>query len=267
MTIKAVLFDLDDTLCPEMAAERGALLAACALASNKHGVHAGALADRLSEHAGRLWGSWDQPGYYWSIGYSRWEGLWGPFDLPDQGLRHIEDWMPDYRRKSWSGALGDLGVSDDGLVSELIDAHHRERRARQTPYADTVPALRQLSGRYALAIVTNGSSAVQRSKIAVAGMESYFKSVVVSGEVGAGKPDARPFLAALKALGARPDEAVMVGDSPERDIAGAQAAGIRAVWVNREGAVPKGVQPDATITSLSPLPEVIERLARGSATD
>jgi putative hydrolase of the HAD superfamily len=229
-------------------------------------VQAGLLADRLAEHVGRLWGSWGGAGYYRSIGYSRWEGLWGPFDLPDQGLRQIEDWMPDYRRKSWSGALGDLGVSDDGLVSELIEAHHRERRARQAPYADTVPALRQLSGRYALAIVTNGSSAVQRSKIAVAGIERYFKSVVVSGEVGAAKPDARPFLAALKALGARPDEAVMVGDSLERDVAGAQAAGIRAVWVNRAGAVSEGVRPDATITSLSHLPRTLERLARGAAT-
>jgi putative hydrolase of the HAD superfamily len=262
MPVKAVLLDFDDTLCPETEAERGALIATCSLVTRKHGVDAAALADRLGEHAGRLWGSWGQAAHYRAIGYSRWEGLWGPFDLSDSGLTHFEEWMPDYRRRSWSNALEDFGVRDDRLVAELIEAYRRERRARQAPYPDALHALRQIAPLYRVALVTNGSPAVQRSKLAVSGLERHFTAVIVSGEVGAGKPDPRPFMAALNATGARPGEAVMVGNSLERDVAGAQRLGMKAVWINRNGDSEAGAKPDATLTSLRALPALIARLGR-----
>ena len=56
---------------------------------------------------------------------------------------------------------------------------------------------------------------------------------MVSGELGAGKPDAAVFDHALGLLGAEREDAVMVGDSLECDVAGARAAGLGAVWVNR----------------------------------
>lgn len=113
-----------------------------------------------------------------------------------------------------------------------------------------------------MALVTNGSPAVQRSKVAASGLERYFKAVVVSGDVGAGKPDPRPFRAALDALGVAATDAVMVGNSLERDIAGAQALGIRAVWVNRDAAAAGNTRPDATVTALSELLGVLARWER-----
>ncbi|MFX4865018.1 HAD-IA family hydrolase [Acinetobacter baumannii] len=56
---------------------------------------------------------------------------------------------------------------------------------------------------------------------------------MVSGEVGLGKPDPRLFRMALCAFGVGPEEAVMVGDNPQRDIQGALRAGAKAVWVDR----------------------------------
>ncbi len=90
MTLTTVLFDFDDTLCPEMSTERDALLAACELAARRYRLDAETLADALSDEAGRLWGSWGMADYYRNIGYSRWEGLWGPFDIPDVGLEKLD---------------------------------------------------------------------------------------------------------------------------------------------------------------------------------
>jgi FMN phosphatase YigB (HAD superfamily) len=55
----------------------------------------------------------------------------------------------------------------------------------------------------------------------------------VSGDLGAGRPDPRIFAEALRAAGARPADAVMVGDNVAKDVEGALAAGLDAVWINR----------------------------------
>jgi len=56
--------------------------------------------------------------------------------------------------------------------------------------------------------------------------------VVISGETGIGKPDPASYGRALELLGVAPEHAVMVGDSWERDVQGALAAGLRAVWIS-----------------------------------
>ena len=66
------------------------------------------------------------------------------------------------------------------------------------------------------------------------GVRTLFDAVVVSSEAGAAKPDPKPFELALEALGLRSDEAWHIGDSPE-DLAGAAAAGVPCVLVQREG--------------------------------
>jgi FMN phosphatase YigB (HAD superfamily) len=80
-------------------------------------------------------------------------------------------------------------------------------------------------------IVTNGFSQMQRTKVVAAGLQTRVHGVIVSQEVGSEKPDAGIFRAALALAGCQPEEAVMIGDHPVNDIAGAQAAGIEAVFV------------------------------------
>jgi putative hydrolase of the HAD superfamily len=80
-------------------------------------------------------------------------------------------------------------------------------------------------------IVTNGTSEVQRAKIAAAGLSSRVTSIVISGEVGVEKPDPAVFRLALERAGVGSDEACMVGDHPRNDVAGARNAGLSAVFV------------------------------------
>lgn len=83
-----------------------------------------------------------------------------------------------------------------------------------------------------------------------------------------GKPAAAFFAEGLRLLGCRPEEAVMVGDDLDADIAGAQAAGIRAVQVETgkfrpEDRTRQDVRPDARIPSIAGLPDLLRQWAAG----
>jgi putative hydrolase of the HAD superfamily len=86
-----------------------------------------------------------------------------------------------------------------------------------------------------LGVITNGPAEVQRAKIDLLGVGDLVDFAVISGELGVAKPDPAIFREALARAGVEAGEAVFVGDSVEHDMAGARAAGIASVWVNRYG--------------------------------
>jgi putative hydrolase of the HAD superfamily len=93
------------------------------------------------------------------------------------------------------------------------------------PMLDTLQAQNRQLG-----IITNGPSPFQEKKIEAMGIAPYFSAILVSTAEGVRKPDAEIFRRALLRLGVEPHEAVFVGDNPKADIAGAQAFGMKAVW-------------------------------------
>jgi FMN phosphatase YigB (HAD superfamily) len=85
-----------------------------------------------------------------------------------------------------------------------------------------------------VAIATNGQTGQQTAKIRRTGLAAHVDAVAISEEVGAGKPDRRIFEVAAQRCGARlEDGGWMIGDYPGADVAGAQQAGLRAIWVRR----------------------------------
>ncbi|HLP04599.1 MAG TPA: YjjG family noncanonical pyrimidine nucleotidase [Paludibacter sp.] len=92
--------------------------------------------------------------------------------------------------------------------------------------------LNYLHANYPISIVSNGFVEVQYKKIESCGMGHYFSHVVLSENAGSLKPDKRIFEYALKLNGAKPSETIMIGDSYEADIRGAQNAGIDQVYFN-----------------------------------
>ena len=94
------------------------------------------------------------------------------------------------------------------------------------------------------------------------GVLRFFSCTVFSDEVGYNKPNPRMFHRALELLEVQPRETVHVGDLLETDIAGAQRANMRCVWVNRKKRkVGCGFfQPGFEISELTELPLVLERL-------
>ena len=134
-----------------------------------------------------------------------------------------------------------------------------ERLRALEPIAGALETVAELRRRgVKLALVTNGSATDQRAKIDRHSVTDRFDAVLVEGEVGFGKPDARIFRLALDRLGASAAEAWMVGDDLPWDIAGAQAVGIRAIWARdhaaSSGAAGDGtVRPDRTVGTIAEL--------------
>jgi putative hydrolase of the HAD superfamily len=119
------------------------------------------------------------------------------------------------------------------------------------PYPDVLPALEALrSAGHRLLIVSNWDCSLPEW-LGPAGLLDHVEAVVSSGEVGVAKPDRGIFERALELAGAAPGDAVHVGDSMDNDVAGARAAGLRAILVQRDGAAPDGVE---AVSSLAELP-------------
>ena len=135
----------------------------------------------------------------------------------------------------------------------LVDHWASRFGAAATPFPGTIELLQtlrrlQIKG----GLITNGGSAMQRSKIAALGIEPLLDVIVISSEVGAQKPEPLIFSFALGELGCTAAEAWFVGDHPDQDVRGAEKAGLRAFWV-RTGSVRDGNPPGTQLNSLEDL--------------
>jgi putative hydrolase of the HAD superfamily len=262
--LKAVLFDLDDTLMPDEAAANEALVATAGLAKQWHNIPPGDLKDAVRRIARRLFRAHPVVApYNGSFDVSSWEALSSSFEGADDEMQQLHEWAPEYRREVWNQALCENGLCDPLLADRLSVLYPLERRARYKPFPDVIPVLTELKRDFALGIVTNGPCDLQCVKLEASGLRGYFGAVAISREVGILKPDPRIFAIALGRLGVIAADSVFVGDTPRTDIVGAQAAGMKAVWLNRDGRpLPDGMQPAATISSLAELPATVTRLSR-----
>lgn len=262
--LKAVLFDLDDTLVPEMEPEREALLVVCGLVADKYGTNPEEMLKTIDDSCRRLWSKWDTPIVYSEIGYSVWEGLWGPSDSLGSDMGNDPETIAKYKRETWDDVLSTHGVQDTELRDEIIDRHRAERVKRLKPYDGVEEVLSEVGAKYPLAVVTNGSPAVQRFKLNEAGLADYFKVVVASGDIGIGKPRPEPFTTALAKLNVSPPESVMIGNSWSSDIQGADSLGMPSVWFNAEGRPrpEEGNPPAIEISSVSQVLEAIEQVGQ-----
>ncbi|MFF4400703.1 HAD family hydrolase [Streptomyces sp. NPDC001480] len=126
-------------------------------------------------------------------------------------------------------------------------------------FPDVLPALDALAASHRHAVLSNSSIHVQERKLRTLGVRDRFEAVLCAAELGVSKPEARAFLAACEALGLPPHEVAYVGDHPEIDGRGAAEAGLRSVWIDRAGAWAGGDGPAGRhrIESLAELPALL----------
>lgn len=142
------------------------------------------------------------------------------------------------------------------LAEQAFDVFMTERN-RVVLFEDVLPALQALKPRYRLLTASNGNADLGRIGIA-----EYFEHSVSARRVGVMKPDPRLFHASLLGQGLAPEQVVYVGDDPLLDVEGARAAGMQAVWVNREHRPwPVNASPaPMMVHTLSGLPAVLARI-------
>jgi putative hydrolase of the HAD superfamily len=161
------------------------------------------------------------------------------------------------RREVTAQALIQFHLGDQKLGYEIGDAYsaEKERNINLLPGAlETLERLRSLS--IPLALLTNGESPLQRSKIERFQILHYFKFILIEGEFGCGKPEKQVFEACLERLDATPSSTWMVGDNLESDIGGAMRLGIKGIWIDwQQRGLPStsSVKPDRIVHRLAEL--------------
>ena len=207
-TIKAVFFDLDDTLFDH----RRASLDAIGAVREDNELFSGTPFEEFEREYHRL--------------------LEETFERVLAGTLTIEEARKERFRRlvCWCG-----GTYTPDQVEEMVALYRFEYQKARCSVPGAVALLRYLRPRVAVGIVTNNFAAEQWDKIASCGLQDLIDFMVISEEVGRPKPEPEIFFEALRKAECRADEAVMVGDNWGADVIGARAAGIRAVWLNRDG--------------------------------
>ena len=167
-----------------------------------------------------------------------------PAEVSDERLvAALRAEMEYYREHAQEGrdeaSLAELRERCAAIVSEKLDfeitVEDLIEAIRFSAYPDAAPALGALRDRgLRLIAVSNWDCALPRV-LDRCGIERMLDGVVTSAEAGARKPDPAIFTVALELAGCEAGEALHVGDTPEEDVAGARAAGIRPLLIDRDG--------------------------------
>ncbi len=222
-----ILLDLDDTILDDTGGASAAWEQACVDSGAPEGLY-----DAIREA-----GAW----------------FWSDADRHRAGRADLGE----ARRRIVVAALEKIGLVDGDLaiaVSTRLNVLRDEAIAALPGAIETLDTMRARGVR--LGLLTNGSARHQRWKIERFDLASHFDYVGIEGEVGFGKPEAEAFHRALRALGAEPGDAWMVGDNLVFDVGGAQAVGMHGVWVDVRGrGLPEApvAVPDRIVRSIAEL--------------
>ncbi|UFS98802.1 HAD family hydrolase [Nocardia huaxiensis] len=232
MTIRGILFDIDDTLIDYAASARTAVLRQLA---------ADQLLERFEspEAAATLWRDLEEELYP--------RYLAGQLTFRGQQLLRTE------RLLARAGAVG----HDPGA---WFDAYAALRDNTWQAFADVAPTLQTLASTLALGVISNSSRDYQMGKLRAVGLLPHFgEAIVCSSEYGVAKPDPSIFLAGCELLGLPAAEVAYVGDRYDVDALGARDAGLQAHWLDRAQA---GSTPDIGVTVIHSLAELLTTAGR-----
>jgi len=234
--VQALFFDLDGTLLDGSGNQEAIQRTCREIASAQPGLDAARLLEANTEVWRRYWPEVEDN---WTLG------------VLDGATVSLE---------AWRRTLSACGCNDESLARLARETHGQHRREAFRLFDDVQELFTLVQTRLPLALITNGASDTQRENLRVLGIEDQFRAIVISGEVGVAKPDASVFRLALDKLGVEPENVWHVGDNLRTDVAGAKAASLIAVWLNRGGLTWKegDPKPDLEIRSLT---ELVARLS------
>jgi len=224
--IRAVLFDLDRTLFDHDGASRLGL-------SELHNAYGAPFGEDMDS----VYAKWDEA---LERHYERY--LAGEIGYGDQRRERIRSFFDER--------------FTDEEANKRFTIYYDSYERHWVLFPDVILCLEALSG-LQMGIVSNGDGALQNGKAERLGLTSRVGAVIISGDVGVRKPSPEIYLLACGRLGVKPEETAFVGDRLKDDAQGALAAGLHAIWLDRDGSgqqVPAGI---TVIHSLKELPGLI----------
>ncbi|MFE0452578.1 HAD family hydrolase [Streptomyces sp. NPDC058914] len=231
MSIRAVVWDVDDTLFDYTTADR-------------EGMRAHLVAEGLMEGYGTAEQALDR----WREVTDRQWARFAAGELTFEGQRR------DRVRVFLSRP-----ELTDAQADEWFQRYIRHYEAAWALFPDVLPVLDALAASHRHAVLSNSSLTVQDRKLRVLGVHDRFETILCAAELGVSKPEAAAFLAACEALALPPEQVAYVGDHPEIDGQGAADAGLLSVWIDRYGGTATVELPSGRhrIATLAELPAIL----------
>lgn len=147
-----------------------------------------------------------------------------------------------------------LGRIDYGIMASGIVAYRRVKEGLLYPYPNVVPTLDQLKKSYRLVILTDAPRIQAWVRLAAMNIQDKFDYVISFDDTKTKKPDKKPFLYALKKLKLKPEECLMIGDSLIRDLSMAKELGFKTAFAKYgEDKEKSDVKPDYIINDIKEL--------------
>ena len=171
--------------------------------------------------------------------------LWADYHLGLISKQHL-------RETRFKKTFLDLGLAPETIPMSFEDDYVRICPTKKNLFPYAVEVLSYLTERYHLHLISNGFKESTEIKVKTSGLNSYFKTIVISEVVGLNKPDKAIFEYSLKGAGALKHESMMIGDSLIADVRGAMAFGIDVIYFNPKRAE-KPEDIDKEINCLSEL--------------
>lgn len=161
--------------------------------------------------------------------------------------------LEEIRLRAFKRTLEYVGCPDKELAAHLNAIYRKHRFEDIELYPDVIPTFDVLSPQFKLGLLSNGNTYPERC-----GLEGYFAFVVFSQDVQIEKPDRRIFEITAQRADCELAQMLHVGDSLRNDVDGARKAGVRSVWLNREG-IPNNteIRPDYEVASLTEIPTIL----------
>ncbi|MBM4886162.1 HAD-IA family hydrolase [Vibrio parahaemolyticus] len=240
--LKAIFFDMDETLCGTSQADKA---------------------------AGQKFAAWIQQTYPQVSDPQAFlqRYLQGVYKKLNAEFPQLVALLPDenaFRCGLIQTILAENGIHID--AEQAQQAQHYFDSARMgafTFFPGVKEMLTDLRKHYKLVVITNGPIFSQHPKLKATQMDEWVDHIIVGGEEPEEKPAASIFQKALNLVDVKPEEALHIGDSLAADIAGANNMGILSVWVNATGASnPTEITPNFEIRESVELKEILKTLAQ-----
>ncbi|MFF6978817.1 HAD family hydrolase [Streptomyces sp. NPDC008343] len=206
MSIRAVVWDVDDTIFDYTAADRAGMGAHLLAEGLLDGY------DTVEQALVRWRQVTDQQWARFSAGEATFEG-----QRRDRVRVFLGKELTDAEAEAW------------------FQRYITHYEAAWALFPDVLPVLDALATSHRHAVLSNSSLVVQDRKLRVLGVHDRFEAILCAAELGISKPEAGAFHAACTALQLAPHQVAYVGDHPEIDGRGAADAGLLSVWINRDG--------------------------------
>jgi HAD superfamily hydrolase (TIGR01662 family) len=156
----------------------------------------------------------------------------------------------------------------DPVLYDAMEAMYAVTQENWYPEEDAIPTLEKLQEiGYPLGVISNAADDENVQELIDKGeLRPYFGFIVSSAACGIRKPDAHIFQLALDHFKVSPEKTVMIGDTLDADILGANRLGIYSIWITRRANKPPegelSIQPQAVISTLSEMPALLEELEK-----